>query len=143
MGTLKGLAKRLRKIAKDIPEGLNEVTKQVALRAAYNLIQDTPVDTSKALSNWQVRIGGPATGEIEAHSPGKFGSTVGASSSTARALAEAAIKARRPGQAIYITNNLDYIKELNQGSSRQAPAGFVEVAVLRAKMVIKEAKVLR
>ncbi len=32
-----------------------------------------------------------------------------------------------------VSNNVPYIKELNDGSSQQAPAHFVELAILRTK----------
>lgn len=33
------------------------------------------------------------------------------------------------GQTIWLTNNVGYIEELNNGHSTQAPAGFVELAI--------------
>jgi hypothetical protein len=44
-----------------------------------------------------------------------------------------AIAARAPGQPIFITNVLPYAELLDQGSSEQAPAGFVDRAVVLAR----------
>jgi len=40
-------------------------------------------------------------------------------------------------RAIYITNNLDYISELEDGSSRQSPSGMVAVTMLELEAGIK------
>jgi hypothetical protein len=43
---------------------------------------------------------------------------------------------KKPGQSIYVQNNASYIKRLNEGSSTQAPAGFVEAAILFARKIV-------
>jgi hypothetical protein len=50
-------------------------------------------------------------------------------SAAALAQGKGVIAGAKPEQDIHITNNLDYIMDLNQGSSAQAPAAFVEEAV--------------
>ena len=43
-----------------------------------------------------------------------------------------------PKKTIYITNRVPYIEKLNKGSSRQAPARFVELAAARVQQVIRK-----
>ena len=38
-----------------------------------------------------------------------------------------------PGNLLQLSNNADYIGDLNNGSSYQAPAGFIEGSILLAK----------
>lgn len=51
-------------------------------------------------------------------------------SAAAQALGVAQVATYRLGQgSVFISNNVPYIVYLNQGSSSQAPPGFVETAV--------------
>lgn len=142
-GNLKDLAKRLRKRADDLPEAANRVAKQVAQTIVNDLAHVTPVDTSQAISNWQLGIDDRPDTPIEPHYPGERGSTYSASASQTIEEAEAELKTKQPGQTIYISNVLRYIGRLNEGSSAQAPAGFVERAVLLGRLVVDKAKLFR
>lgn len=114
------------KLLKEIRKETFERTKGAALASAKALILATPVDTSNALSNWRVSAGFPKTKEIEPYVRGKKGSTW--LQSTAEAIRESikALEKAKVGQQIYITNNVEYIDDLNSGSSDQAPAGWIE-----------------
>lgn len=133
MANLRDLAQRLNGMAKDASETANERAKLAARAILRELIEITPVYTTKALSNWQVGIGGPPSGPIGAYFPGILGYTTGESSAAALRVGNARINAKKPGEVLYISNATPYIGELNRGSSKQAPAGFVERALLVGK----------
>jgi hypothetical protein len=139
--TLNALANRLDKAADNLAEQANAIKKKAATVIAKSLISTTPVDTSRALSNWLATIGAQANYSILAHSPGSGGSTRGASMSAALADAMNTIAGAKPGQPIFLTNNLRYIRALNDGHSKQAPAGFVERAELLGGKTVREAKI--
>lgn len=126
---LNELAKSLEDRAKSLPLIANRLAMHVAQTIVNELATKTPVDTSKAISNWQVTLNAPATAEINAHFEGSKGSTYGASSAETIALCRMILKGKQPGQTIFITNNASYITELNMGTSMQAPAGFVQAAI--------------
>lgn len=137
----------LRKLASNLRQRVGELDKeanQLAIRTAEtivgDLVQVTPVDTSQALSNWQVGIGSPVDSSISPYFPGEHGSTQSASSAAALDAARALLRTKKPGQTIYISNVLRYIGRLNEGSSSQAPAGFVERAVLLGRKFVQNAK---
>lgn len=136
--TLRGLAARLNKL---VDTGLDDMVAEerarVALAIIRALIENTPVDTTAALSNWRVSDG-PLAAAIAAHVPGSQGSTRGASIAVALAEAEAAIRARRYAKALVIFNTIPYIQRLNEGYSRQAPAGFVEKAILVGRLAARK-----
>ena len=138
--TLLALAARLENIAGKIETGANEIKKDVARGIIKDLIPATPVDTSRALSNWIANNGAAHNYSILPHVSGHFGSTRGTSMSAALADAMAVIEKAKPGVPIFITNNLLYIRALNAGSSRQAPAGFVERSALIGRNIAKNAK---
>lgn len=140
MATFRDLSAKLRKAAKSIPLQANEFAKGTALEIVKELATNTPVDTSKAISNWKATLVAPYPSEVEPHYPGIYGSTYSKSVAETIAEAERNISKKKPGETIFITNNADYITELNNGSSKQAPAGFVERAVIVGKAHVSKLK---
>ena len=138
--TLLDLAERMDALAASVPKASSNAAVKVAETLVADLAYATPVDTSQALSNWIVTIGSPNVGTIDPHFYGEHGSTQKASAAQTIANARAVLKSKKPGQSIFITNNLPYIRRLNDGHSGQAPAGFVERSVLIARKVIQKIK---
>jgi hypothetical protein len=98
----------------------NQKKRAIALAVDQAVVMGTPVDTGRARANWQAGLNSPVGGETAQTDKG------GASTIARNA---GVIGASGPGEAIHLTNNVPYIGELNRGSSKQAPAGFVETAV--------------
>lgn len=138
---LLSLANSLEKKIKAIETAASKSAADMALTIVGDLAYKTPVDTSQALSDWQVTLGEPAAGKIGAHFPGTKGSTRNASAAETINLAKAVLAKKKPGQPIYITNNQPYIRRLNDGYSQQAPAGFVERAVLIGRKMAAKFKI--
>lgn len=93
---------------------------------------ETPVDTGRARSNWIVSLGSPVRDERPPFFEGSKGSTGAQNAQVAIQEGSDTIQGRQLGQDIWISNNVKYIGKLNEGSSAQAPAGFVEAAIRRA-----------
>jgi len=140
MGNLATLAQMLRERANNIGKTSNDIKKKVVLAIVNDLVYHTPVDTSQALSNWQVSIGAPKTDFIAAYYEGEGGSTQKSSAAEAIRVATNLLKNVQPGQTVFITNNAPYIEQLNNGSSAKAPAGFVERAELLGRRVLNQEK---
>lgn len=143
MSTLKSLKPRLDKVDKKIQKEVSEASKVAALGIVKYLAFATPVDTSQALSNWQVGIDTRVNTEIDAHFLGGTvmrqpkGSTQSQSANRTIALAKAEIKNKKPGQTINITNNLDYIQELEEGKSPKN-SYFVERSLIVGENIIEK-----
>jgi hypothetical protein len=135
VATLRTLAKRLNAYADDLDDLVYEKIARVTLAVVRALTDATPADTSKAVSNW--RVGTDASAAIPAHYAGEQGSTKGASAAVALAQAEAAIRAAKGAKKLVVFNAVPYIRRLNEGSSLQAPAGFVEAAILRGRLAAR------
>lgn len=101
---------------------LDQVTRKIALDVQADLVASTPVDTGRARSNWL-----PSINRIRTDTTESTGGSISINFS-----------GYNLGDKIYLTNNLPYIKRLNEGSSKQAPAGFVDDAILRAKNKVKQ-----
>jgi hypothetical protein len=112
-----------------IENAANEMVRDIVRVIDADLVEHTPVDVTTAVSNWQPGINGAPDFELPAIVPGKAGSTAGASRSEAIAHVERALSEKRPGEAFFLSNVAPHIGFLNDGSSKQEPAGFVERGV--------------
>lgn len=121
-----------------IPERADQIVREIALAADRTLVLATPVDTGRARANWQATLGAPATGVVDGE-PGKRGSVAQA---TTQAAAVIGGYKGGPGAAIFLTNNLPYIVPLNNGTSKQQPAGFVERALDTVERAARRARLI-
>ena len=96
-----------------------EVIKRT-LKIHENLVTTTPVDTSWAKNNWIPSIAIPFSGTVGTPE------NVSGAASGAGAVSLLTWKLQTPA---YIVNNVNYIEKLNEGSSTQAPSGFIEKAI--------------
>jgi hypothetical protein len=128
--TFELLPAAMKKLQENIPKEVNKATQKVAEVILYTAAENTPVDTSKALSNWIVSLNSPANSYILPKVPGLDGSTKYASLAIVIREARAIMSNRRIGVDIHVGNIAPYIDELNNGKSKRAPAGFVQKATL-------------
>ena len=82
-------------------------------------------------ANWQVSIGAPASGEIDAIDDGG-GPTKAAGTAVAMTF-------RHEDRVVYVTNNLPYAIPLEYGHSTQAPAGMVRITVANFQGYVEQA----
>lgn len=135
----------------------SDVAAAAALAIVTNLSEVTPVDVGEAVSNWQVALDAPIEEPRTAFSPSPKGKRVkgrwthsvpteATRSANAPSVLDAAqdvLSHKQPGQPIFISNNAEYIQELDNGSSDQQPLGFVERAILIGQAVVTSANVNR
>lgn len=133
------------------PSRMNALAKQVKVykgvvedvttrRTVETLVQDTPVDTGEAISNWLVGRGRPRRSIIKPHFPGKGGSTARANRLATVKEASRRVRAGKT-RPIWISNNVPHMEFLNRGSSTQAPAGFIQNALVSAQQAVRRTKV--
>jgi hypothetical protein len=139
--SLLDLATSLEKKSKLIEKQASDAAVSVALTIVGDLAYITPVDTSQALSNWITTLSTASNSTIAPQFFGSRGSTKRASAAETINSAIRILASKKPGQVIYITNNLFYIRDLNDGSSSQAPAGFVERSVLIGRKLLSKFKI--
>lgn len=137
MRDLNDFAARLKDIADSLEPNVNKLMKDVATAVATEVVASTPVLTSRARANWQTTLNEPAQGVLYPQ-PQKPPTP---ESGAERSLAEAreVLSEYKTGDTVYIANRLPYISLLNEGSSKQSPAMFVERSVQRARRMFKEA----
>lgn len=139
MASLNEFNRRIRARANRLGTNVTQTVRRVALTVDAAVVQGTPVDTGRAKSNWVVQLGSPAEGVINAYSPGEAGSTEARNVQAALDQGEAVISRYQTGEGveIHITSNLPYILPLNDGYSDQAPANFVEEAIIEAAAAVR------
>ncbi len=131
-------AKRIAIRSKQVETGASRLVRQSAARIRQAVATATPVDTGRARSNWIVTLGQPSNLTRKPFSPGRdLGIGEGANLEAVIKVGNEKINSRRTGKPIYITNNLPYISELNDGTSAQAPKMFVETAVKAGSRFLK------
>ena len=131
MASPKVFARRILRRARQVETGASQALRATALVISQTVISATPVDTGHARANWQVGIDAPITEEI-AEEDQSGGATIVRNAGT--------IRAATPQKSIILSNNVPYIHKLNEGSSAQAPAQFVQLAILEAVAAVKRTR---
>jgi hypothetical protein len=126
--------REIRLLVKDIKKDVERGMKGLMLEITANLRRaasegGTPVDTGFARANWIPEVGKSHEGTAGTREEAEAGTldTSMHKKGLGSLLSYKLIRGR-----IYITNNVHYIVLLNEGSSAQAPAGFVQSAIERA-----------
>ncbi len=122
---------------KAVIQALNKLAERVVIKLTLdltaNLIETTPVDTGWARANWVPAIGEPIVRDLsnleEADRLALVGSQVGEQGS---ATAKVAASYKLERGKVFVSNNVPYILGLNEGTSAQAPAAFVQMAIAKA-----------
>jgi hypothetical protein len=131
---LKSFAKRMREVARGIEINTTDRQRVAALIVNQTIVLATPVDTGRARGNWVASLGGPVTSILDTED--KSGQeTISRNNST--------IGRSKPHGDIWLSNNLPYISRLNEGSSSQAPAMFVEQAIQIGLRSSRSQKIVR
>jgi hypothetical protein len=129
-------SRRLRVVVNSLEDFLDQLIKKIVLDIVANLRRapsegGTPVDTGWARANWLPSIGAPLgpgdTSGIRPETPNSASTTDQDSG-----LAKVATTYQTEKGPVHITNNVPYIVFLNEGSSKQAPSGFVQRAIRKA-----------
>lgn len=97
------------------------VFKKVALDLDSRIVFSTPVDLGRARGNWFPSINLPSNNVSLNTFDKNGGATVAKIAGT--------VSGAKLGDTLWLSNNLDYIGKLENGSSTQAPQGMVAVNV--------------
>lgn len=114
-------------------EGMSEkAAKRMVVNIHRQLVEETPKKTGWAANNWVPSVTLPVT--KTAGSPENV-----SSAEMVGGLAEILSWNFKEGSA-WVVNNVPYIRKLNEGSSIQAPAGFVDKIIQKEVAKARRAK---
>ena len=120
---------QIKAIMDDIEKFTEKLIQRITLSVNGELIKTTPVDTGWARANWIPEIGHAYSGTAGSRESAESGSVDSAPQQAGTA--KIATTYKLDFGKIFITNNVPYIVDLNDGSSAQAPTGFVQLSVAR------------
>ncbi len=126
--------RQIRAIVKGMNRLTSRVITKITLDVTANLVETTPVDTGWARANWVPSIGQPALRDLPSTRPDDAQVVAGAVAEQQTAKAGILGYALKMGR-VFVTNNVPYILDLNDGSSKKAPVGFVQRAIAKAVTV--------
>lgn len=130
--SLSQFADDMGRIGDTLPESANTIKKLLASAVLETEVRTTPVDTSQAKSRWQCGLNAAPDAVYGPFFPGSHGSTAGPSEAAAINTGRLVIQRARPGDVVFVSNNVPYINRLNDGYSKQAPANFIQQGVSAA-----------
>lgn len=126
-------ARRMANLAEEVEENINDGLKEISAVALTEIVYQTPVDRRKnaphpgqARGGWVVGANTPPVPREPGHMDEVGTDTI------AEGIAELTTLYGH-NNTVFIENHVPYINKLNAGSSQQAPAGFVEKALVQAR----------
>lgn len=128
-------------VDREIVEAIQDGVGRALLRAHQAVTFSNPVDTGYSRARWEPSVTvPPPDGPADRPSRNLAQAQAAGIFSKNRAKVQAIFDSYRLDQGLaYLVNNVEYITSLNEGSSAQAPAMFVEQAVeLAAKRTERE-----
>lgn len=119
---LKRFGKKLEAALTDVPK---EVTKETRTRVAFR----TPILTGRASGSWNASVNQPD------HSikPEGYLNPAGAPMD-----GNVNVDGGKLGDKYYVANAIPYLPALNAGSSRKAPAGFIEMTAAELPLILPQ-----
>jgi hypothetical protein len=130
---------QIRIIVGELNQFTERQVKKLTLDVTANLTETTPRDVGWAANNWIPSVGTPVQQDLSGMRPDE------ASVSSVRqkqqsAVASIAASYRLSMGTVFVTNNVPYIGRLNDGSSKQAPKGFVQADIDAAVRGIRRSR---
>jgi len=115
----------LAKWADVVNQDIADVLRYVALDLFNRITQKNPVDTGYSRSQWRLSEGSPDTTVDEP--PARTKDRAGTFDIPVADLA--ALANVTPQSIIYVTNSVNYIQYLEEGSSQKAPNGMIRISI--------------
>lgn len=125
-----GFAADLRTLCDKAGDKAEMVVRSAALDLGGQMIDRSPVDTGRFKNNWVTATG------VSDSSASAASDKSGARSNS---MLNEKVAGWKPGQTIWILNNLPYAKRLEYGWSKQAPGGIVRLSVQNYSVALKKA----
>lgn len=129
--------------AKLINANLAIVIKKIAFDLYTRLILKTPVDTGRARAGWGISVNTPIIIQPTGYNnkaakkvKGPEGADYEAAFHASGIFAMPDLSAIDGTQQVFILNSVEYIEALEDGHSKQAPAGMVKVSIAELELEI-------
>lgn len=118
----------IRRFTEKTRKAHDQIARTATLELFSGVVRANPVDTGASRGAWTTSVGAPADSPDRLDKSG--------------ALAISEISEKTPpgaGQVTLLSNSLPYIFQLEEGSSKQAPAGMVRINIDRVQKMVDAA----
>lgn len=123
---------QVRIIVGELEQFTERLITRLTAEITANLIETTPVATGWARANWVPSFNSPVYDRRQLTDTERQSALTTQQARQQSGLAQVVAGYDLNRGTIFISNGVPYIVRLNEGSSSQAPAGFVQAAVRRA-----------
>jgi hypothetical protein len=124
-------------IIQDLERFTEREIRELTLEVTANLTERTPVDIGWARANWVPAIGTPYLVDLSGLKDDAARRAAISSAQAESQRGQAAVLGYRMSQGpLFVSNNVPYIARINEGWSKQAPAGFVQAEVAIAVQTV-------
>lgn len=127
-----------------VEENLDQALRLIAINMGTEIVLMSPVGNpdlwkskpppgyvgGRFRGNWQLSTGSIPQGALDA---------IDKTGQVSISRIQAAAAGIKPGDVIYVVNNLPYARRLEYGWSTQAPAGMVRVTIARYQQIVDDA----
>lgn len=124
----------LKGFAKLVDRTLSEVTRLITLDMYNEITVRNPVDTGYSRGNWNIAQGEPDK-TIHGTKPKKGDNAL--KDIVGRPSDLGVMKEIDGRQPIFVTNAVGYVQYLEEGSSKQAPSGFIRISVAKIEAKVE------
>lgn len=131
--SLESLPGRLSRYGAALEKNARDATRKAILLCDQVVVMGTPVNLGRARGGWQVTFDSPASAETLVLDP---------SGGVTLVKNQEDIGRYELGQNLYLSNLVPYIGRLENGSSQQAPNGFMRAGVAAAEDFLGRQKFL-
>jgi hypothetical protein len=138
----------LNRFAESIDAKVQDAIRRIVIELFNRFTFENPVDTGYSQSNWRISINepdttvsNPPTSQERDANKGKKGwinNALGADLSEIVGLTTIGIGRVESGDSVYVTNSVDYVRYLNEGTSKQAPSGWIQIAIAQVVAQVNE-----
>lgn len=135
------LPEYLKSIEIALAPALTEAHRKIAEEGLVAVVDATPVDTSRAVSNWIVSIGAPSNREVPARAPSVKGSLAKQARDMAASVGTVKLRSLQYMQTVFITNNVPYIGLLEYGSPKHRANNMTSKAMQAMTVYAKQLKI--
>ena len=137
MADLIGWGVKMKYMSRTIDGRTHRLLREITVAVVEELVYATPVLTGRARSSWRTGIGRQRVG-VPFKPPAKPLSPAAGAQRSIEEAKEAVKQITVGGKTVYITSRLHYMGDLNDGTSKQQSAGFIQRAVMAGRNRIKE-----
>ena len=113
----------------EIEADADQVVRKVTLDLMNEISANNPVRTGRSRANWNISQGAPDTSVVEKTFGKSRNESDGPSAAFLKQKSEAAVEKIKAGQTVFITNNVEYLADLNNGTPEREGQHFVELAI--------------